>query len=561
MTEDGRQVRTPAGSTPRWRRIAAWVITALAVLLLLYAMVAPNQLSRLSPLAFLKIPVEALIGVALVLVLPRRARLIVAAIGGAILGVLTIFKSVDMGFYSAFDRPFDPMYDWGFFGPAVNFVKEGFGQAGAIAAVIGAALLALGLVVFMALAAMRVSRLAVEHRTGATRTIAVLSVIWMVATVFGLPFASKSAAGYAYASARQVGSNFKDADAFVTEVGTDAFRDQKDLLAGLRGKDVLFTFIESYGRVAVEGPDIAPGVDAVLQAGTSQLHTAGFATRSAFLTSPTFGGGSWLAHSTFQSGVWINNQHRYDGLVSGDRFTFSHAFKQAGWRTVGDLPENMYDWPEGKFYDYDQLYDSRNVGYQGPKYFYAQMPDQYTMSAFQRLERTPGHAPLMAEIDLVTSHTPWAPLPTLVDWKDVGDGSIFGPQPKAAKQPEDVWPDPVKVRAAYGESIQYSLTTLIQYLQKHGDDNLVLVFLGDHQPAPIVSGEGASHDVPITLVAKDPAVLDKIAGWGWEDGLKPSPKAPVWPMSAFRDRFLTAFGTPAAQPPAAQGGGTVRPPG
>ena len=25
-------------------------------------------------------------------------------------------------------------------------------------------------------------------------------------------------------------------------------------------------------------------------------------------------------------------------------------------------------------------------------------------------------------------------------------------------------------------------------------------------------------------------------------GLHPSPEAPVWPMSAFRDRFLTAFG-------------------
>jgi hypothetical protein len=383
----------------------------------------------------------------------------------------------------------------------------------------------------------------------------VLSVIWVVCALLGLPIASKSAAGYAYASARQVGANFKDADSFVTEVGTDAFRDHRDLLTALQGKDVLFTFIESYGRVAVEGPDIAPGVNAVLQEGTSQLRAAGFGVRSAFLTSPTFGGGSWLAHSTFQSGVWINNQHRYDRLVAGDRFTFSHAFKRAGWRTVGDLPENMYDWPEGKFYGYDHLYDSRNVGYKGPKYFYAQMPDQYTMSAFQRLERTPGHAPVMAEIDLVTSHTPWAPLPTMVDWKDVGDGAVFGPQPKAAKQPEDVWPDPVKVRAAYGESIQYSLNTLIQYVQNYGDDNLVLVFLGDHQPAPIVSGEGASHDVPVTIVAKDPAVLDKIAGWGWEDTMKPSTTAPVWPMSDFRNRFLTAFGP---QGPDAQ---AVRPPG
>jgi len=37
--------------------------------------------------------------------------------------------------------------------------------------------------------------------------------------------------------------------------------------------------------------------------------------------------------------------------------------------------------------------------------------------------------------------------------------------------------------------------------------------------------------------------MDRIAGWGWQDGLRPSPRAPVWPMNAFRDRFLTAFGS------------------
>ena len=39
------------------------------------------------------------------------------------------------------------------------------------------------------------------------------------------------------------------------------------------------------------------------------------------------------------------------------------------------------------------------------------MPDQYTLSAFQRYEPAPGHAPVMAEIPLVSSHAPWAPLP------------------------------------------------------------------------------------------------------------------------------------------------------
>jgi hypothetical protein len=80
-------------------------------------------------------------------------------------------------------------------------------------------------------------------------------------------------------------------------------------------------------------------------------------------------------------------------------------------------------------------------------------------------------------------------------------------------------------------------------VRRYGDDRLVLVVLGDHQPATVVTGQGAGHDVPVTIVAHDPKVLDRIAGWGWQNGLRPSPQAPVWPMSAFRDRFLTAFGS------------------
>ena len=70
-----------------------------------------------------------------------------------------------------------------------------------------------------------------------------------------------------------------------------------------------------------------------------------------------------------------------------------------------------------------------------------------------------------------------------------------------------------------------------------------MVFLGDHQPAPIVSGNNASHDVPVAIVAHDPKVLDRISGWGWDPGIHPSPEAPVWRMDAFRDRFLGAYGS------------------
>jgi hypothetical protein len=69
----------------------------------------------------------------------------------------------------------------------------------------------------------------------------------------------------------------------------------------------------------------------------------------------------------------------------------------------------------------------------------------------------------------------------------------------------------------------------------------VLIVLGDHQPSRVVSGS-PGHDVPISIVAHDPAVLQRIAGWGWTDGMRPDDTAPVWQMSAFRNRFLDAFG-------------------
>jgi hypothetical protein len=110
-----------------------------------------------------------------------------------------------------------------------------------------------------------------------------------------------------------------------------------------------------------------------------------------------------------------------------------------------------------------------------------------------------------------------------------------------AESAKDLWRDHGDVPGAYAGSIAYSLQALISFVQHYGDDDLVMVLLGDHQPAPIVSGHGASHDVPITVVAHDPAVIDSISAWGWQDGMRPDPQAPVWRMDAFRDRFLAAY--------------------
>ena len=130
-------------------------------------------------------------------------------------------------------------------------------------------------------------------------------------------------------------------------------------------------------------------------------------------------------------------------------------------------------------------------------------------------------------------------------WDQIGDGSIYGPQPDEGNSTSYVWQDPKRVQAAYGQSIEYSLSSMFSFLHNYDDPNLVVIALGDHQPATIVSGVGANHDVPISIISKDPAVFQAISGWHWQTGVHPSPDAPLWRMSAFRDRFLDAFSSKA----------------
>jgi hypothetical protein len=539
-----RPEQQPGRQGRRWRRVAARVTTALACLLVGFGLLAPSELGRFTPGAFLRVPVEAIVGVGVVLVLPERSRRVVAMLMGGLLGLLTIVKVVDMGFDTVLARKFDPVLDWVLVRPAIEFLNSSMSKGGEIAVVAGVVVLAVAVLVLMTLSVVRLSGVVAGHRDAARRSAAVLAVGWLVAALFGAPVASYGAAHLAFEHARQVTHSVQDRREFARQAAVDAFRDTPGdrLLTGLRGKDVVLAFVESYGRSAVEDPSMASEVDATLDEGTRRLKAAGFSSRSGYLTSPTAGGGSWLAHSTLLSGLWINNQQRYRALVAGDRLTLNRAFQRAKWRSVAVVPGVTRAWPEGRFFGYDRIYAERDMGYRGPNFSWATMPDQYTLARFQRTERAqPGHAPLMAEIPLLSSHMPWAPIPHMIGWDEVGDGSVYDSMPGQGERPEAVWRDPGRIRTEYRRSIQYSVDSLVSYVEKYGDQNLVLVFLGDHQPAPIVTGEGASRDVPITIVARDRAVLDRISSWGWQDGLRPGHDAPVWPMSAFRDRFLTAF--------------------
>jgi phosphatidylglycerophosphate synthase len=547
---DGRPTGPRRG---RARVLIAALLTLLSVVIVWAALVVPDEPAHFKSNALLRIPIEGLLLISVAIVLPVTGRRILAVLAGVTLALVVVLKVVNYQVFSYFDRPFEPLGDLGQAGNAIETLRLQNGASQAHLIEVGAAVGAVAAVVLLPLAMLRVTRVAADHRRRAFQVVGVLGVLWAVFAALGTqlvshtPIASAVSAGLLLDEAKIVRAEVNDEGVFAAEIKHDEFRDTPtdSLLRALRGKDVLLVFAESFGRVGIEESSFAPKVDQALAKGDKRLASDGFHSRSGFLISPTFGGDSWLAHSTLNSGLWVHNLRRYAQLLPERRLTLASAFNRAGWRTVDDVPSNDRPWPEGKaFYHWDRIYDRNQVGYRGPSYSYASMPDQYIYSALQRLELGKKHRrPLFAEVDTVSSHQPWNRLPEEIAWNKVGDGSIYDHLPNHFKGGSflSYWSEAPLVQANYGRTIVYTINTLTKFIQHYGKKNLVVIELGDHQPRNPVTGEQAGHQVPISIISHDPNVLKRIEGWGWNPGLQPRKDAPVWPMSGFRNHFFRAF--------------------
>lgn len=517
------------------------------LMLVLFALVLPNRISDLSASSVLYFPVEILLLGALLL-LPGRAGLVARWIVASLLALGVILKCADMATFNVFARPFNPVFDGYLFANGMHLLNNTIGKVAAwvVAALLTLFVVAIIIVAFWLLG--RVQTLLRGHWPTSILLLAGGGVLWLVLFLVDSSVASARFYWHLSAHARAIVVAVADIKLFNKELDkTDLFvGDKKDLFTELRDKNVLVIFVESYGRTVLDNPEFAPHIRPLLERSTRQLAEQGFATRSGFLTSPTVGGLSWLAHGTAMSGLWIDNEIRYKSLMVSQRPTLNRLFKQAGWRTVAVMPAITMAWPEGQYYGYDHIYHAYNLGYEGKPFNWVTMPDQYTLAAFHQRELAKkADTPVMAEIALISSHAPWTPVPRLIDWNDVGDGAVFNIQAASGDSPEEVWKDNARIRLQFRLSIQYALENLVSYLANYGDDNLVVLVLGDHQPAPLVTGETSNRDVPVHLIARDPKVMELVSDWLWTESLLPSGDAPVWRMSEIFERFTSAFSGPA----------------
>jgi phosphatidylglycerophosphate synthase len=539
-----RRDEAPAGLAGHRVRhpVTTAALTVLALAIVWFALVFPIRPWLLTPDSFVRLPLEGLVIVGLALVLPSRVGRFVPWVVGPLLGVLVLIKAFDLGFFIAFDRTFNPVEDWSYFSIGFATVRDTFGSRDEDLAIAAAVIVGLAALLVPALAVGQLTRVAGRHRGSSLPLLGALYAVWGLCWVFG---AHVSGAGIATTSASHLAAGEVRAvqEDFRSEAQFRALLARKDpdndvppgrLLEGLRGKDVFLVFVESYGQMAVQGTSFSPGVDAVVEAGTQQLQADGYSSRSGWLASPNFGGGSWLADATLQSGAWVTSPGRYSQLVASNRLSLSSAFRRAGWRTVADMPATRGAWPAGRsFYHYEKIYQRGNLGYHGPQFGFSPMPDQFALETLQKSQLAKPHRrPVFSEVFLSSSHEPWTRIPPLISWRRLGDGSIFSRLPMDRVGLTDT-------QEGFAQSIQYSLRTLYSFVERYGNKNTVLIVLGDEQPSRIV--QQANHDVPITIVAHDPKVIRRLSSWGWTNGMLPSSKAPVWRENRFRNRFLNAF--------------------
>ena len=319
------------------------------------------------------------------------------------------------------------------------------------------------------------------------------------------------------------------------------------VVASLAGRDLTIVFLESLGATLYDDPRARSATDPARLALQAALTASGRHVVSGFFRSPTIGGASDLAHLSLLAGVDLSDPRRHDLLLTTRRPTLLHLFRRAGYETYGVYHAVSWPWPEHAYYGFDHYIDGPALQYDGPPITFWKIPDQVALARFeQRHARTADSPPRLLFFATISSHFPFSPVPPYQpDWQRVLTSTPFdaGDLEAIAAQRVD-WLD---MRSSYLAGVNYVYRWLTGYFQLPEPRETVYVLLGDHQPTANITGEGASWDVPVHIVSRDRALLERFKALGFADGLWP-PRTSLGGLHHLTSHLLAGFGPSAAQP-------------
>ena len=309
-----------------------------------------------------------------------------------------------------------------------------------------------------------------------------------------------------------------------------------------RKPDIHLWLVESYGRLLIIDPEAGPAWREQIQDIEARLNAKGWHAVSAFSRAPISGGRSWLAEGTLLTGIYVRFEAVFQHLVADiDKTPNLVSYLDAqGYETVLIAPK---DKPrpgvaDVNRYNYDRRIQALDLDYTGPRFGWGIIPDQYTLGFASDNVLPSIDGPVFTDFHMVSSHAPWQMIPNLVDdWRTLNEADApEGAQTQdrlatpneeflsrvrrfQRRKPKYTWmgnSDALKIDA-YAAAIRYDLELLTRQLERMEDDAIVII-MGDHQP-PLLSREDSSYDVPVHILARDPALLDEFRRQGFIEGL------------------------------------------
>ena len=311
-------------------------------------------------------------------------------------------------------------------------------------------------------------------------------------------------------------------------------------LNGLEGADVLLFVVESYGRVAFSRPQFRPSMEATLDRFGKTLAQHGFTAVSSYLVSSTYGGSSWLAHSTLETGVRVGNDLEDAALLRSSVPPLASLFRRNGYRTVSIMPGTRFAYPQGAYFDYEQVYYAEHFNYRGRSFGWAPMPDQFVLDWVRRQEMLQHRQPLFARYVLVSSHAAFNIQPPFIpDWETIGNGSLYNNLEPVSFP--IYWPNLKDAGMAYLRSLDYDFATLGDYLARYVSADTLIIIIGDHQPPVQLTNAGEPWSVPVHIISRNPRLLNPFRKRGYTPGLVPAQPLPHAGMETFLPGFLEDF--------------------
>ena len=296
---------TAASLRPAWRLVAAALILHLVL-------IQPNHPGAMTWGALLVFPLELPVILLVLLAFGRTSISVpLRVLLTLVLVVLFTLKGADFVSFSALSRGFNPVADLALIDAFIRLLAGSLGGFMATGAVIGVVALIACIAALIWWATGTWARCTISPaRARLAGLLAILPATVGVGEIgqamgqWQLPYTPPGSAFTARVGVERaalVRRTLVELRGFRAAADNDPFVGAANLFDTI-DRDVLVIFVESYGRTSFDTPYYADLHRETLVRYETRLSGLGLSMQSGFLSSPTQGGQSWLAHATVANG-------------------------------------------------------------------------------------------------------------------------------------------------------------------------------------------------------------------------------------------------------------------